>query len=91
LKLFSLRNTIKGEDTYRWTGLNRAAACNGSLLDDGGDLSNLSRKLLTQLQYPYHFLVNSKEIAGQVMVGRGLQNEILHAFYRSCPKPEACL
>ena len=25
------------------------------------------------------------------MVGRGLQNEILHAFYRSCPKPEACL
>jgi hypothetical protein len=25
------------------------------------------------------------------MVGRGLQNEILHAFYPSCPKPEACL
>ena len=38
-----------------------------------------------------HFLVDSEEIAGQVMVGCGLQNEILHAFYRSCPKPEACL
>ena len=40
LKLFSLRNTIIGEEAYRWTGLNMAAACYGSLLDDGGDLSH---------------------------------------------------
>ena len=44
-----------------------------------------------------HFLVNGKEIAEQVMVGRGLQKcadftkENFHAFYWSCPKPEACL
>ncbi len=59
---------------------------------------SLKQKATDAIAIPLtHFLVNGKEIAGQVMVGRGLQKcadftkENFHAFYRSCPKPEACL
>ena len=74
-----------------------AAACYGGLLDDGGNLFHLSRKLLTQLQYPYPFpgkrQRNCGTSHGQSWAPKCADfiEENLHAFYQSCPKPEACL